>query len=97
MTAEWCYVGDIMVRTQIQLTEAQHRELTRYSRRLGISLSEAIRRCVNAQLEHDRIAPAREERVRAALAVCGKYRDSHGETRVALEHDRFLEDAYSRS
>ena len=85
-----------MVRTQIQLTETQHRELTRYSRRLGISLSEAIRRCVNVQLEHDRTSPAREDRVRAALAVCGKYRDTRGEARVALEHDRFLEDAYSR-
>lgn len=86
-----------MMRTQIQLTETQHRELTRYSRRLGISLSEAIRRCVNAQLERDRAAPAREERVRAALAVCGKYRDAHGETRVALEHDRHLADAYERT
>ena len=86
-----------MVRTQIQLTEAQHRELTRYSRRLGISLSEAIRRCVNAQIEHDETAPAREERVREALAVCGKYRDAHGEGRVALEHDRFLDDTYHRS
>ena len=86
-----------MVRTQIQLTEAQHRELTRYSRRLGISLSEAIRRCVNAQIEHDRTAPAHEERVRAALAVCGKYCDARGETRVALEHDRHLDDAYRGS
>ena len=86
-----------MVRTQIQLTEAQHRELTRYSRRLGISLSEAIRRCVNAQIERNRTAPAREERVRAALAVCGKYRDAGGETRVAPEHDRHLDDAYRRS
>ena len=86
-----------MVRTQIQLTEAQHRDLTRYSRRLGISLSEAVRRCVNAQLEHDRTAPAHEERVRAALAVCGKYRDPRGETRVALEHDRWLDDAYDQS
>ena len=86
-----------MVRTQIQLTEAQHRELTRYSRRLGISLSEAIRRCVNTQIERNTTAPAREERVRAALAVCGKYRDARGETRVALEHDRHLDDAYRRS
>ena len=86
-----------MVRTRIQLTGIQHRELTRYSRRLGISLSEAIRRCVNAQLEHDRTAPAREERIRAALAVCGKYRDARAETRVAPEHDRYLDDAYDRS
>ena len=27
--------------------------------------------------------------MRAALAVCGKYRDIHREARVALEHDRF--------
>ena len=86
-----------MVRTQIQLTEAQHRELTRYSRRLGVSLSEAVRRCVNAQIEHDRTSPAREERVHAALAVCGKYRDARGETRVAMEHDRWLDDAFRRS
>ena len=86
-----------MVRTQIQLTEAQHRELTRYSRRLRISLSEAIRRCVNAQLERDTSAPARDERVRAALAICGKYRDARGETRVALEHDRWLDDAFRQS
>ena len=37
------------------------------------------------------VAPVREERIRAALAVCGKYRDPHGETRVAQEHDRYLE------
>ena len=86
-----------MVRTQIQLTEAQHRELTRYSRRLGVSLSEAVRRCVDAQIEHDRTSPALEERVRAALAVCGKYRDPRGEARVAMEHDRWLDDAFRRS
>ena len=39
-------------------------------------------------------APVREERIRAALAVCGKYRDPHGETRVAQEHDLYLEEVY---
>ncbi len=37
-----------MVRTQIHLTEDQHRELTRYSRRVGISMAEAVRCCVDA-------------------------------------------------
>ena len=83
-----------MVRTQIHLTEDQHRELTRYSQRAGISMAEAVRRCVDAQLVRHEAAPVREERIRAALAVCGKYRDPHGETRVAQEHDRYLEEAY---
>ena len=85
--------GD-MVRTRIHLAEDQHRELTRYSRRAGVSMAEAVRRCVDAQLVRHEAAPAREERIRAALAVCGKYRDPHGETRVAQEHDRYLEEAY---
>ena len=83
-----------MVRTQIPVTEAQHRRLTRYAARLGISLAEAVRRCVDAQLDQDETLPSREEQIRAALAVCGKYRDSSGETRVAREHDRYLDEAY---
>lgn len=83
-----------MVRTQIQLTETQHQSLTRYARRLGISLSEAIRRCVNAQLRREEESSSRDERIRAALAICGKYRDPAGETRVAREHDRYLDEAY---
>ena len=82
-----------MVRTQIQVTEAQHRRLTRYAARLGISLAEAVRRCVDAQLHQDGTLPTRDERIRAALAVCGKYRDSSGETGVAREHDRYLDEA----
>jgi len=48
------------------------------------------------QLAEDRetTAPSRDDRVRAALAVCGKYRDPRGENRVAQNHDRHLDDAY---
>ena len=79
-----------MIRIQIRLTEDQHRELICYSRRAGVSMAEAVRRCVDAQLVRHEAAAVREERIRAALAVCGKYRDPHGETRVAQEHDRYL-------
>ena len=61
----------------------RHRESTRYSRRGGVSMAEAVRGCVDAQLACMEPAPMRKERVRAALAVCGKYRDPFGETRVA--------------
>ena len=83
-----------MVRTQIQLAEEQHRRLTGYAARLGISLAEAVRRCVDAQLDHETTVPSRDARVRAALAVCGKYRDPRGGTKVARNHDRHLDEAY---
>jgi len=85
-----------MVRTQIQLPEEQYRRLRQWARRLGISFSEAIRRCVADRLAVEEAAPSREERVRAALAVCGKYADPKGPSRAAAEHDRYLAEAYRR-
>jgi len=83
-----------MVRTQIQLTREQHRRLKKWAARLGISLSEAIRRCVSDRLEQEESAPTREDLVRRALSVCGKYRDPQGSSRVALDHDAHLAEAY---
>ena len=48
------------------------------------------------RLVAEEAAPSREELVRSALAVCGKYADPDGPSRVALEHDRHLAEAYSR-
>lgn len=83
-----------MVRTQVQLTEQQHRKLRRWARQRGISLAEAVRRCVAERLDTEAAAPSREDRVRAARAVLGKYRDAGGSTDVAEEHDRYLAEAY---
>jgi hypothetical protein len=85
-----------MVRTQIQLTEEQHRQLKRWASRLGISLSEAVRRCVADRLAADRVELGREELVREALAVVGKYADSQGPSRMARDHDEHLAEAYRR-
>lgn len=85
-----------MVRTQIQLPEDQYRRLRRWARRLGVSLSEAVRRCVSDRLAVEEVAPSREERIREALAICGKYADPAGPSRVAREHDRHLAKAYGR-
>ncbi len=85
-----------MVRTQIQLPEEQYRRLRRWARRLGISLSEAVRRCVAERLAAEEAAPSPEDLVRSALAVCGKYADPDGASRVAVDHDRHLADAYRR-
>lgn len=85
-----------MVRTQIQLPEEQYRRLRRWSGRLGVSLSEAVRRCLAEHLAREEATPSREERVRAALAVCGKYADPKGPSRVAADHNRHLAEAYRR-
>jgi hypothetical protein len=83
-----------MMRSQIQLHEDQHRRLRKWSQKLGISLSEAVRRCVEEGLAREEKRPSHEERVKAALGVCGKYRDPKGASRVAAEHDKHLAEAY---
>ena len=85
-----------MLRTQIQLPEDQHRRLRRWARQHGISLAEAVRRSVTEQLAQEGSSPTREERVQAALAVCGRYAYRSGPSRAAIEHDRHLADAYGR-
>ena len=61
-----------------------------------MSLSEAIRRCVDQQLETEQGAPTRAVRVREALQVAGTHEDPEGATDVAREHDQYLHDAYRR-
>lgn len=85
-----------MVRTQIQLTAEQHRRLKRWARQRGISLSEAIRRCVTEHLDAEQEAPTRAMLVREAMQVAGSYRDPEGATDIARDHDRYLPDAYRR-
>lgn len=85
-----------MVRTQILLTEEQHRQLKRWASRLGISFSEAVRRCVADRLAAERVESDRDERVGEALAVVGKYADPEGQSRIAREHDEYLAEAYRR-
>jgi hypothetical protein len=85
-----------MVRSQIQLTEEQHRRLKRWARKLGISMAEAVRRCVTDRLAAEETAPTRAALVREALAVAGAYTDPLGEGDVARRHDEMLADAYRR-
>jgi len=82
-----------MVRLQVQLTEAQHRALKRWATRLGISFSEAVRRCVADRLARDERASGRADRVREAQTVIGKY--ASGRSDVAERHDDYLSDAFS--
>ena len=85
-----------MVRTQIQLTEEQYRQLKRWAEHRHISLSEAVRRCVSERLATEKTAPTRVALVREAMTAAGAYRDPEGARDVAREHDAHLAKAYRR-
>lgn len=84
----------MMKRTQIQLTEEQHRKLKRWSDRLGISMAEAVRRCVDERLQAEEAGLGREQLVREAVAVVGKYADPEGRICVGRDHGAWLAEAY---
>jgi hypothetical protein len=82
-----------MVRTQIQLTKAQHRAPKRWGGRLGISFAEAVRRCVADRLAREEVPAGRADRVREAAAVVGKY--APGRSDIGERHDAHVTDACS--
>lgn len=84
-----------MVRVQIQLEPAHHRALKRRAREQGLSVAEVVRRCIAADAQAQ-AGDAREDRLRKALAVLGKYRDPQGPARMSREHDAVLARAYRR-
>jgi post-segregation antitoxin (ccd killing protein) len=84
-----------MVRLQIQLEPAQHRQVKRRAKRLGVSVAEVIRRCVDTQLQAEG-AESPGAGARRALAVVGKYADPLGAVDVARHHDEVLSGAYRR-
>jgi hypothetical protein len=82
-----------MTRLQIQLEAAQHRRVQQRAKRLGVSVSEVIRRCVDSSLKEDPADTAAVVR-RRALAVAGRYADPAGARQTAANHDAALADAF---
>ena len=81
-----------MVRTQVQLTALLARDLKTVARNKGVSVSEMIRRCVAEHLageSHDR--SLRWERARR---WGGGLRNRNGAEDVAVNHDKYLDEAY---
>jgi hypothetical protein len=79
-----------MIRTQAQFTEEQYAQLKELSRATGQPIAALIRRGVEQLLLTRK--PDRKALYRQALSVVGKYRARKAD--VAVEHDRYLEDAY---
>jgi hypothetical protein len=84
-----------MVRLQVQLEPAQHRQVKRRARRLGVSVAEVIRRCVDAQLRSE-ASDESDHRARQLLSVAGKYTDARAEHGIAASHDAALAEAFAR-
>lgn len=82
-----------MVRTQVQLEEAQYRSLKELAARQNTSVAEIIRRAVDQFLE-GKGAISDEERRRRALAVAGRFRS--GRSDVSERHDDYLAEAYGQ-
>ncbi|MBP6715475.1 MAG: ribbon-helix-helix protein, CopG family [Acidobacteria bacterium] len=81
-----------MIRLQVQLSQAQHRQVKRRARDLGVSVSEVIRRSVDTMLDASDETP--DQRVARALAAAGRYHDPKGRTHTATEHDAALVESY---
>ena len=81
-----------MIRTQIQFTKGQLRQLRDLAHKEGVSVAEVVRRSVDVAL-----CKAGSERAllyEKAWGVVGAFRDKDGARDVARKHDRYLEDAF---
>lgn len=84
-----CYHVDIVIRTQIQLTEEQLEALQRLAAERGVSVAALAREGIEAVLR----TAAGEDRWARALAVVGRFRSDRGD--VSERHDEYLVDAFS--
>ena len=78
-----------MVRTQIQLTDKQSRELHKRAKAQGVSVAALVRRSVDKLLVTE---PDEEDATRRALSVIGCIHDVPD---LAEKHDDYLAEAYS--
>jgi hypothetical protein len=82
-----------MVRTQIQLTENQARDLKRLAAARHLSMAQLIRQGVDSILRSNTVMDAAEKRKRA-LALAGKFRS--GKHDVSKEHDKYLAEDFGK-
>ncbi len=82
-----------MVRTQIQLTDEQAREIKKVAVAKGVSVAEIIRRAVEGVIKSSTKADV-EERQKRAIEIVGKFRS--GKRDVSKKHDAYLTEAYGK-
>ena len=82
-----------MVRTQIQLTDEQAREIKKIAAAKGVSVAEIIRRAVEGIIRSSTKADM-EERQKRALEIVGRFRS--GKRDVSKKHDAYLTEVYGK-
>lgn len=80
-----------MIRTQVQLTEEQARQLKERARREDRSMADLVRESVSEYLARRPLVD-RPELLRRAEALAGRFRS--GRPDLAEEHDRHLAEAF---
>ncbi|MBI4330213.1 MAG: ribbon-helix-helix protein, CopG family [Chloroflexi bacterium] len=80
-----------MIRTQVQLSEAQMRQLKELSRRRGVSVAELIREGADQIIRGSSMVDEHQRRQRA-MAAAGRFHSGHRD--LAQEHDRHLAEAF---
>jgi hypothetical protein len=82
-----------MVRTQIQLTEKQAKDLKRIAASRHRSVAELIRGAVDNMIKSTALVDIEERRNRALKAI-GKFRS--GKTDISVRHDDYLAEAFEK-
>ncbi|MDJ0761999.1 MAG: CopG family transcriptional regulator [Myxococcota bacterium] len=82
-----------MIRTQIQLRPQQERVLRRYAQAKGISLAEAVRRCIDRMLLDDETNDI-DIKYKQAAQLIGSLSEKMGATNLSSDHDTYLESAF---
>ena len=80
-----------MVRTQIQLTEEQARNLKEMAIREKTSIADLVRKSVDALINSSAGIDS-DERISRAILACGKYHS--GSNDISTNHDAHLAEAY---
>lgn len=79
-----------MVRTQVYLTPSQHRALKKEAVREGVSMTEMLRRLIDAHLKGRRgVAAFQKEAVMSFIGL-----GSSGHSDTAEGHDQVLDEAF---
>jgi len=81
-----------MLRTQIQLTDGQHRLLRAAARREGVSMSEVVRRCIARFVDEEQ--EDRQDLYARASDLVGKLDDPQAATDLSARHDEYLDGVF---
>ena len=86
-----------MVRTMVQLTEEQVKALKALAKTRKTSVAKLVRESVTLYVASSAQLPVQERRKRAQAIrrVAGKYRDIKGAKDISVNHDKYLEEAFS--